>query len=126
MRSRCFAGGPVIGQMLGFCWGLIGDTTGTELFGASSFNLAVVGFLAGALRRRVASERVTAQLVIGAVATVVQALVGRSLLSMFESAGRGSTLEFVIECAMNVVIVPWIFMAIERWMDMWSVEMEHV
>lgn len=121
-----FACGPVMGQLLGFSWGLIGDASGTELFGASAFNLAVVGFVAGALRRRVASERITAQLVIGAVATVAQALIGRGLLSMFESARRGSLFEFVVECTMNVILVPWLFVVIERWLDIWSVEREHV
>ena len=121
-----FTCGPFLGQLMGFFWGLIGDASGTELFGASAFNLAVVGFLAGALRRRVASERITAQLVIGAAATVVQALVGRGLLSLFENARRGSLFEFVIECVMNIILVPWIFVSLERWLSAWSVEREHV
>jgi rod shape-determining protein MreD len=121
-----FACGPVMGQLLGFSWGIIADATGTELFGISAFTLALVGFLAGALRRRVASERVTAQLVIGGVATVAQALVTRTLLSAFESAGRGSLFEFIVEIGLNVVFVPWVFLATERWLDIWSVEREHV
>jgi rod shape-determining protein MreD len=121
-----FAGGPLMGQLLGFGWGLIADSTGTELFGMSAFTLAAVGFLAGALRRRVASERITAQLVIGAVATVVQAVIAGTLLSAFEGAGRGAVGELILECIMNVVFVPWVFMATERWLDIWAVEREHV
>ena len=121
-----FTCGPVMGQLMGFAWGLIGDASGTELFGVSAFNLAAVGFVSGALRRRVASERVTAQLVIGAAATLAQLLVGRALLSLFESAGRATIFEFVVECLMNVILVPWVFLAMERWLDIWSVEREHV
>lgn len=121
-----FACGPMTGQLLGFTWGLIGDSTGTELFGVSAFNLALVGFLAGAFRRRMASERVTAQLVIGLVATVVQAIVGRMLLSTFEAGSRGSLTAFILQCAMNVVFVPWVFLATERWLDIWAIEREHV
>jgi rod shape-determining protein MreD len=121
-----FACGPMTGQLLGFCWGIIGDASGTELFGVSAFSLALVGFLAGALRRRVASERVTAQLVIGLVATISQAVVWRTLLAAFESGGRGSFFAFILQCAMNVVFVPWVFLATERWLDIWAIEREHV
>lgn len=121
-----FAGGPVMGQVLGFSWGIIADSTGTELFGVSAFQLAAIGFLAGILRRRVASERVTAQLVIGVVATLVQALIGSTLLAAFENAGRGSLAELLLECVMNAVLVPWVFVAAERWLDVWAVEREHV
>jgi rod shape-determining protein MreD len=121
-----FACGPMMGQVLGFSWGLIADTTGTELFGISAFTLALVGFLTGVLRRRVASERVTAQLVIGVVATIFQSACSSVLLSLFESAGRGSIGELVLECLMNIVLVPWVFLATERWLDIWAVEREHV
>ena len=121
-----FACGPMTGQLLGFCWGLIGDSTGTELFGVSAFNLALIGFLAGAFRRRVASERVTAQLVIGLVATLVQTAMGHILLSTFEAANRSAMIIILLQCAMNVVFVPWIFLAVERWLDIWAIEREHV
>lgn len=121
-----FACGPMMGQLLGFGWGLVSDATGTELFGISAFNLALIGFLAGALRRRVASERVTAQLVIGFVATLAQFIVGRSLLALFETGGRGGFLTFLLQSGMNVVFVPWVFLATERWLDIWGVEREHV
>lgn len=121
-----FACGPMMGQMLGFFWGMIGDSTGTEAFGLSAFNLTAVGFMAGVLRRRVASERVTAQLVIGLVATLAQAILALALLSVFDSAMRIRLLDVIVESVMNVVFVPWVFLATERWLDVWSVEREHV
>ncbi len=121
-----FACGPVMGQILGFIWGLIADTSGTQLFGMSSLILTFAGFLAGALRRRVAAERLTGQLVVGLVATVYQALASSFLLSTFEASGRLNILVLVVEAVLNVVFVAWVFIGIDRWLDFWGIEREHV
>ena len=121
-----FACGPVMGQVLGFLWGLIADTSGTQLFGMSALMLTLAGFTAGALRRRVATERMTGQLVVGLVATVYRALASSFLLSTFEASGRLNLFVLIVEAILNVVFVTWIFIGVERWLDLWGVEREHV
>lgn len=121
-----FVCGPVLGQVVGFLWGLVADSSGTELFGMSPFVFTVAGFVAGALRRRVASERLTGQLVVGLAATVYQALAVSFLLSTFESAGRLDGIKLLIEAVLNVLFVPWLFLGAERWLDLWGIEREHI
>ena len=121
-----FGSGPVMGQTLGFLWGLVADASGTELFGMSALVLTIAGFAAGTLRRRVASERLTGQLVIALTATVYQALMSSFLLSSFESAGRINFGSLLVEIVLNAVFVPWIFIAVDKWLDAWAVEREHI
>ncbi len=121
-----FTCGPVMGQVMGFVWGLIADTSGTQLFGLSALILTMAGFVSGLLRRRVASERMTGQLVVGLVATIYQALASFFFLSTFESAGRLNPLVLIVEAVLNVVFVPWIFIGMERWLDLWNIEREHI
>lgn len=121
-----FACGPVMGQVVGFLWGLLADASGTQLFGLSALTLTIAGFIAGLLRRRVASERMTGQLVVGLVATLYQAITTFFFLSTFESAGRINGTVLAVEAVLNVVFVPWIFIGMERWIDICGIEREHV
>src|SRR4051812_25054060 len=65
-----FLFGPIMGEVLGFGWGLMSDASGVRLFGLNALLLALAGYLAGCLRRRVDSERPAAQIVIGLVSTL--------------------------------------------------------
>ncbi len=122
-----FVFGPVLGEILGFSWGLISDATGIRLFGLNALLLALAGYLAGKLRRRVASERMTAQVIISLVATLYYMIGVSTLYSIFdESPGRFSVTHFIIEAIYNGVFAVAFFMFTERWTALWGIQSEHI
>lgn len=122
-----FIFGPIMGEVLGFSWGLMSDATGVRLFGMNALLLALAGYLAGHLRRRVASERPTAQLVISIVSTLYYAIGVSWIYSFFnEGGGKFSYAHFFLEGVYNAVFVTAFFVLTERWVQIWRIPQEHI
>lgn len=122
-----FVFGPLMGEILGFSWGLLSDATGVRLFGMNSFLLALAGYLSGKLRRRVASERIATQIVIMIVATFYYAVGASTVYSMFdESPGHFSKLHFLISAIYNGVFAAVAFYLTDRWVALWRISQEHM
>lgn len=122
-----FLFGPVMGEILGFSWGLLSDATGVRMFGMNAFLLALAGYLAGKLRRRVASERVTTQVVVALIATLYYAAGAAAIYGMFdESAGHFSKFHFLLCAIYNAVFAAAMFALTERWLYLWRIPQEHV
>ncbi len=122
-----FIFGPIMGEVLGFCWGLMSDASGIRLFGMNALMLALAGYVAGHLRRRVASERPTAQMVIALVATLYYMLATAGLHAMFDEAqGHFSILHFMLEAVYNVLFATVLFVFTERWVSLWHIPQEHI
>lgn len=122
-----FLCGPVMGEAFGFMWGLITDAMGVSLFGLNAFVLTLAGYLAGSLRRRVASERTTGQFVIAVVATLYYWVISGLICSLFdESKGQTPHLTIALEILINVVFVSGVFWVIDQWVDFWRLEREHM
>lgn len=120
-----FLFGPIIAQILGFCWGLMSDTTGVQMFGLDAFLLTFIGYVAGQFRRRVAAERLSAQLVMSMVATSLYAWMASLLYGLFDEAGHRFTWShFFVEIIYNALFVPLVFVAVERWANLWRIDSE--
>lgn len=120
-----FLFGPIIAQILGFCWGLMSDATGIQLFGLNAFLLTFIGYVAGQFRRRVAGERLSAQLVMAVVATALYVWVASLVYSMFDEAGHRFTIgHFILEVVYNTLFIPLVFIGVERWASLWRIENE--
>lgn len=122
-----FLFGPMMGQGVGFLFGLASDAMGVRLFGINALLFTIVGYLSGTLRRRVASERNSAQLVIAIVATIFYALGVMGVHRMFdEVGGRVSFVHFILNAVFNMLFANLAFYLTERWIDWWGLEREHV
>jgi rod shape-determining protein MreD len=122
-----FLFGPIVGEILGFFWGIVCDSMGTDLFGLNTLILTIAGYVSGKLRRRVASERAAGQLVIALFATIYYWLAAAFLYSVFEDVTmRIPLLTFVLELLLNVVFVSVVFWLTDRWVDIWGLEREHI
>lgn len=117
--------GPVSAQTMGFLGGLALDSAGGGLFGLQAFSLTAVGYAAGMIRRRMASERLTAQWVSALAATVLNTLLNAVARNMFEeSAGRTTVQGFAVALLFNLALVNGMFLFMERWAALWRVEAE--
>lgn len=122
-----FLYGPVTGELLGFGWGLMTDSLGVNLFGLNALILTLAGYVSGKLRRRVASERASGQLVIALIATVYYWLSVSLLYSIFEEGfGEVPLIKVILEMLLNVIFVSAVFWATEWWIDAWRLEREHI
>lgn len=114
-----FLFGPLVGAVMGFSLGIIADAMGVTLFGLNGLLLTFMGYLAGNLRRRVASERPTGQFIIALVATVVYRVGASFVASTFESVQRISVASVVLASILNSLMMPVIFSATEKWTFIW-------
>lgn len=121
-----FLQGPVLGETLGFFSGLLLDAMGVSLFGLHALMLTMAGYLSGMLRRRVASERPTAQLAIGFIATLFYTFGSSFIFFLFEGGKRFSILTVVLSIFFNVLVSTLVFAAVERWLILWRMESEHI
>lgn len=119
--------GPVMGVTLGFVWGILSDASGVRLFGINTFLLALAGYLSGQLRRRVASERMTSQLVLSLVASLYYAVGVSTLYRIFDESGRAFSFgHFILEAIYNALFVTVFFAFTERWAASWRIQSEHM
>lgn len=122
-----FLSGPLTAETLGFIWGLIADAMGVNVFGMNALLLPLAGYIAGHLRRRVASERPAAQIAIAFFGTLLYGGGVQAILSLFEpSADRSLLPSVLIGGVMNILLVTAIFWAVEKWMDLWMLHPEQV
>lgn len=120
-----FIFGSVVGQWLGFSWGLWMDTIGVHLFGLNGFLFALMGYLAGKLRRRIDSERPIPQLVIALMGTLFYCVgfyVIQSVLN--EPTNRLSWTFYLLKTFFNGVLSLAVFWGVVFWTSLWQMQQE--
>lgn len=122
-----FVMGPILGQTMGFFWGLAMDAMGIRLFGMNACLLALAGYISGKLRRRVASERLAGQMVSALTVTIFFQF-GVWLLSRLleERHVPFFDMGFLLRLLFNLLIVSPVFLAVDRWITLWRLDREHV
>lgn len=120
-----FLAGPIMGQTMGFIWGVMLDSIGISFFGMQSFLFALAGYAAGKLRRRVAGERPSSQLVVGFV-TSLYYFSGVALIKiMLVGDPQSPSLPLIILGVLfNVLLVIAVFWVSEWWLNLWQIEKE--
>lgn len=125
VMAHGFTAGPLVAETLGFSWGLLADASGVGLFGMNAFLLALAGYAAGRLRRRVASERPAAQMAIAFFGSLFYSAGVQLLLHYFEPDTHRSILNlFFIGTVLNVLLVIAVFSLTERWLELWQIQPE--
>lgn len=66
--------GPVMGELLGFTWGMLSDVVSISLFGSQTFMLTLIGYLVGRLERQVDEEKYSAQMVLVLIMSILNIL----------------------------------------------------
>ncbi len=119
-----FSFGPILGETMGFLWGITSDAVGASLFGLNGLLFTLAGYIGGTLRRRVASERPTAQVVIALISTVCYGLGVAAISALFEEGLRLSFWLLLCQAALNALIAAVIFSLTELWIDLWKLVRE--
>jgi len=124
--AQGFILGPLAGECFGFLWGLLADSMGVHFFGLQSGLLALAGYLSGKLRRRVASERPPAQIMIALVSSLLYVLLGYFVQVLVDGSVQVSLVKpLLLGTVLNVLVVTAIFYLYDRWSFLWRIEPEH-
>jgi len=122
-----FRMGALMGETMGFLWGLLVDAVGIYYFGLETLLYSVAGYVAGKLRRRVASERQPAQMFVGFAVSVYYFLGLYAVRSFFGEAVDGpSWFGTIFSIMINVVLTPAIFWLVGFWIDRWALHQEYI
>jgi len=108
--------GSVMGESLGFSWGLALDAMGTTAFGTQGFILCLIGYLSGRISRRVNAEEPVSQMVFGFLGTAVYFVCFHYLTRMFGGIGQSLSFGLVLSVmVMNVLLAPFVFSFMNWW-----------
>lgn len=122
-----FAYGSLVGELLGFSWGLSLDVMGTSLFGVQALLFTILGYVAGRLRRRVASDRAMGQIVVGFITTLLFGAGFNVIASQFEpNLHRISLVHLLLQAILNAALTPIVFILVDRWIDLWRIDRERI
>jgi rod shape-determining protein MreD len=112
--------GPLVGETLGFLWGLSADSISVELFGAQAFLLAIVGFIGGRMNKTLDESKPWAQIVFVFIMSLIFILGLYGLYQMFAERERHISIFIVlIHPFMNAVLAPAIFWVLRIWVQIW-------
>lgn len=121
-----FLRGSLFSEIHGFVWGFMADAVGAGLFGMQSLLLAVIGYVAGLFRRRMASERPATQIVIVLVATAAYWSLGHAVQIAFEEPIRRPLWPFLlVQMLLNGCLATAAFWSVERWIRLWGFDQDH-
>jgi len=117
-----FLGGPWGAQTMGFFWGMAVDSVGIGFFGLQSLLLALAGYISGNLRKRVASERPTAQLAVGFFSSFYF-FGGTALVKyiLVKDTQMTSIIPLLISTIYDVLLVTVVFWVTSWWLKYWHV-----
>lgn len=107
--------GPVVGQCLGFAWGLALDALSGHVFGANALGFTMVAYAVGMLRRQMDVASPPSQAIVAAAAaplySVFYGLVGLAFEHSFLWPGWGP---FLLDPLYTALIAPFAFTACRR------------
>jgi len=119
--------GPLMGESMGFFWGLVMDAMGVSYFGLQTFLFTLAGYVSGKLRRRVASERPTAQLFIAGAATLYYFVGSIVIMTILENDVPSiSWPQILMGVFFNLLLVMTAFWVVEWWIKVWKINRESV
>ncbi len=109
-------GGPILGEILGFIFGIIADATSISIFGSQTFMLTLIGYLVGRLERHVDEEKYSAQMVLVFLMSCLN-LIG---LLFLETLFRGVTQGFrsksvILNPLYSTLFSPILFWVMLQW-----------
>lgn len=111
--------GPIVGQALGFVWGLLIDASSLGLLGLHVFLYASAGYAAGMLRRQLDGAQAVAQAIFTFAVSVCCAAGYLAVSHLFASVQGPAAWPLVIQPLVNAILAPVFFWLARRWSVGW-------
>lgn len=118
--------GPLVGQLMGFGWGLLMDASSLGLMGLHTLIYAAAGYTGGMVRRQLDETKAWTQAIFSFAATIAYLALYMVLYHFFSIGGVPVTWRLALQPLANAVIAPMEFWCLERWSEAWTMtRVEH-
>ena len=112
--------GPLVGELMGFFWGLLIDASGLGLMGLHALLYASSGYLAGMLRRQLDQDKVWTQAIFTLMISILYVICYLILDRLFSLGPHPVSWAMAVQPLSNGVIAPLIFWLMQRWTQLWD------
>jgi rod shape-determining protein MreD len=105
--------GPLVGQWMGFIWGISWDAMSVSMFGSRAFTLMVIGYLAGMLSRQLDESKPSSQGLVVLAASVAYTFLLWLVFQVFSPDQMPIRPNYItiLQPFYNVLLAPIIFAA---------------
>jgi rod shape-determining protein MreD len=109
------ARGPLVGQLMGFAWGISWDAFSVDTFGSHALALTCIGFFAGQLKKQWNESKFITQMTLIGIASVLFLLELVIIHTIFDSSEKLGIWNYIscIQVLYNMIIAPVIFWIID-------------
>jgi rod shape-determining protein MreD len=114
------ARGPLVGESLGFLWGLLVDASSLGLIGLHALLYAGAGYLAGMLRRQLDQDKIWTQSIFSMIVSALYLVLYLLLDRMFSMGIRPLSWSISFQPLSNGFIAPFVFWLMQRWAQLWD------
>lgn len=112
--------GPVVGQTLGFFWGLSADSISVALFGSQALLLTVVGFVSGKMSKKLDESKPWAQIIFVLLLSCMYFIGLYGVNVIFAEPGRHIKItSLLFHPLINALLAPIIFWLFKIWIKLW-------
>jgi len=112
--------GPLVGETMGFLWGLSADGISVTLFGSQAFLLTLIGFISGKMSRNLDESKPWAQIIFILAMSVMYFGGLYALFRIFIGADRRIGAAFlVVHPIINALLAPVVFWLVGRGANLW-------
>ena len=115
----------VVGESVGFIWGLFIDASSMGLLGVHAILYALAGYAAGMFRRQLDSSKIWTQAIFSWMVSVVYFALYLLVERFFRYPGEGPFQWMLLTVpVMNAIFAPFVFRALEVWAIAWDMKPE--
>lgn len=112
--------GPVVGPLVGFCWGMLSDAASLGLLGERALLFCAVGFIAGSLRRQLDDTKPWTQGIFALTASLGIVLGEMFIEHVFLHSQRSPRISTWLQPLWNGLAAPLVFIALRAWDVAWG------
>ncbi|MFH1378712.1 MAG: rod shape-determining protein MreD [bacterium] len=112
--------GPVVGELMGFLWGLSADGISVALFGSQALLLTIIGFISGKMNKTLDESKSWAQIMFVLMLSCLYFIGLYIVYHIFAEPGRHiSITSLIFHPLINALLAPVIFWFFKHWVQWW-------
>jgi rod shape-determining protein MreD len=112
--------GPLVGEVLGFIWGLLVDASSLGALGTHAILYAGAGYLAGMLSRQLDESKLWTQAIFSFGVSCVFLALLQVFDRVFSSTSRPANWTILVQPLSNAVVAPVVFYLMRQWTRLWN------
>lgn len=112
--------GPLVGELLGFVWGLLVDAASLGFIGIHALLYTLAGYMAGVLKRQLDESKMGAQSLFTLGISILYMGFSYGLQRLFSYGIRPISWAIVAQPLSNAILAPILFWGLNSWSQLWD------